>query len=114
MPNIELVALFDFERLNSEQYPEDERYGEGSIRISTDKEPETAEDFTEIAKAIFKKGGYAQVAVKSVFYDDEGLFENLGAPPKEGTVDNSYIIDQAGEAGVLDGNEVIIGEVVDD
>jgi hypothetical protein len=109
--NIELVALFDFERLNSENYPENERYGEGSIRIGVDKVPETAEDFTEIAKAIFKNGGYAQVAVKSVFFDDDGLFSALKSPDK---VDNSYVIDQAGEAGILDEDEVVIGEVVDD
>lgn len=114
MPNIELVALFDFERLNSEQYPETERYGEGSIRLSVDKEPETQEDFQEIAKAIFRNGEYSQVAVKSVFHDDEGLFNALGEP--EPVVDDSYVIDKSGEAGVLhsDTPDVIIGEVVDE
>ena len=113
MSNIELVALFDFEVLNSEQQPEDKRWGEGSIRITTDKEPVTAEDFQEIAKAIFKKGGYAQVAVKSVFYDDDGLFNALNKP--DPVIDDSYVIDQAGEAGILDGeHDVITGEVVND
>lgn len=113
MADIDLVAIFNFERLNSEQYPEDQRYGEGSIRIKTDKEPKTDEDFTEIAKAIFKKGGYAAVAVQSVFYDDDGLFNALGEP--QPVIDDSYVIDKSGEAGVLDTEpEVIQGEVVND
>lgn len=114
MPNIELVALFDFERLNSEQYPEDERYGEGSIKILVDKEPKTQEEFDEITKAIFRNGQFAKVALKHVLHDDDGLFSNLGAPGQE--VDDSYVIDQSGEAGVLTEGEpdVIAGEIVDE
>lgn len=106
----ELVALFDFERLNSEQYPEDERYGEGSIRISTDKEPETEEDFREIAKAIFRNGQYAAVAVKSVFYDDAGLFSKLSKPDSV-SHDRKHSVEQKKTATF---DEIVQGEVVDE
>lgn len=106
----ELVAIFAFERLNSQQYPEDERYGEASIRISTDKEPESQEDFDEIAKAIFKKGGYAAVAVKSVFYDDEGLFNHLEKPDPV-SHDKKFAVQQK---KTVTFDEVIQGEVVDE
>lgn len=103
----ELVVLFDFERLNSEKYPENERYGEGSIRISTDKEPETEEEFKEIARAIGKNGNYSAVAVKSVFYDDNGLFSAL-KKPEPVSHDRKYAANNKPE------NEVLQGEIVDE
>lgn len=103
----ELVVLFDFERRDPKQYPENERYGEGSIRISTDKEPETEEDFKEIAKAIFRNGQYNAVAVKSVFYDDNGLFSALEKPIPVSR-DRKHSVNNKPE------NEVLQGEVVDE
>lgn len=111
----ELVALFAFKRLNAEEYPEDERYGEGSIKIVAEREPETQEDFTEIAKAIFQKGEFEEVAVTKVFYDDENLFKNLVAPNETSSPDiiqPTYIITDSGPAGIMD--DVIEGEIVDE
>lgn len=112
MSDIELIAMYNFERLNSEQYPEDERYGESFIRISVPREPETVEDFQEVTKAIFRAGKFSQVALMSVFHYDEELFDKLTNSAEN--VDNSYVIDQVGEAGVLDQPETIVGEVVND
>lgn len=103
----DLVALFDFEKLNPDS--EDKRYGEGSIQINTEREPESEEDFLEITKAIFRRGGYAQVALKHVFYDDNDLFSRLQKPE---TSNDTYNLDATGPAGILD--ETIPGEVVDE
>lgn len=104
MPN--LVALFEFEELDPKS--ELEQYGEGSIQISCDREPETQDDFNDIARAIFQRGNYKQVVLKKVFYDDKGLFDALTKPGP----DNEYNIDASGEAGILD--DVIPGEIVKD
>lgn len=102
----ELVVIFVGERLNSEQLPVDERYVEGSIKIDTDREPKTQEEFDEISKAIGRKGKYKAVAVKQVFYDDEGLFSKL---PKPDTSDQSRVGPKTATI-----EEIIQGEVVDE
>jgi hypothetical protein len=102
----ELVVIFVGERLNSENLPIDERYVEGSIKINTDREPETQEDFNEIAKAIGRNGDYASVGVKQVLYDDEGLFSKL---PKPGSVATNL-----SEKKTATMDEIIQGEVVDE
>lgn len=112
MSDIELIAMYNFERRNAEQYPEDERYGESFMRISVPRLPETVEDFNEVTKAIFRNGEFNQVALMQIFHYDENLFSKLVEAHEK--VDNSYVIDQAGEAGVLDQPETIVGEVVDD
>lgn len=106
----DLVALFDFEKLEPES--EEKRYGEGSIKIEAEWEPKTEEDFLEITKAIFRRGGYAQVALKHVFYDDNDLFSRLNNPEAAANDENEYHIDAKGSAGVLD--DMITGEVVDE
>lgn len=80
MPN--LIVLFSFERANSQWFTEENRYGEGSCKVWTEREPETQEDFTEIAKAIFDREKYSQVGITKVFYDDNDLFVNLKNPEK--------------------------------
>lgn len=57
------LAHFGFELPLTEIRPEDQRHGTGSIPIQVDKEPETAEEFLEIARHIGKQGGYSKVAI---------------------------------------------------
>lgn len=57
------LAHFGFELPLTELRPEDQRHGTGSIPINVDKEPETAEEFLEIARYIGKQGGYSKVAI---------------------------------------------------
>lgn len=73
------IANFAFTRPESALRPKDQMHGIGAIRIQTDKVPETAEDFQEIAKVIFRSnpGQYATVGVESLeptdtFIDDSG------------------------------------------
>jgi hypothetical protein len=106
MPN--LVALFDFERLNPAD--ESERYGEGSIQIFAEREPKTQEEFDEVTKAIFRNGNYAAVGLKHLFYDENDLFANLQKPT--GLPSDDYKLDAKGDTGILD--DIIQGETVDD
>ncbi|QFG12287.1 Hypothetical Protein OBI_RACECAR_192 [Arthrobacter phage Racecar] len=77
MPNY--LANFAFTRPESALRPKDQMHGVGTIRIQTDKVPETAEEFQEIAKTIFRAnpGQYETVALESLeptdtFIDDSG------------------------------------------
>lgn len=69
------LVHFQFAHPQSGLRPEDQRWGSGSIPINTDKEPETKEEFLEIARTIGKLGGYERVAVTKLeptdhFVDD--------------------------------------------
>lgn len=71
------IVHYGFEMPLSAVLPDDMRHGVGSIPINTDKKPETAEEFKEIARTIGKTGGYAKVAITHLeptdkFVDDSG------------------------------------------
>lgn len=57
------LAHFGFELPLTELRPEDQRHGSGTCPITVDKEPETAEEYKEIARTIGKQGGYSRVAI---------------------------------------------------
>jgi hypothetical protein len=69
------LAHFAFTRPDSAFLPENQRHGVGTVRIQTDKEPETAEEFQEIAKTIFRSnpGQYDTVGVTSLETTDDFL-----------------------------------------
>ena len=60
------VVHYAFAYPESELRPADQRWGNGSIYIKTDKEPTTDEEFKEIARYIGKEGGYEAVGVLKV------------------------------------------------
>lgn len=77
------LVHYQFAYPKSELRPEDQRWGNGSIPINTDKVPETDEEFMEIARTIGKQGGYERVAVTKIdptdhFIEDSGeILEGL-------------------------------------
>jgi hypothetical protein len=77
------VAHYSFAFPKSDLRPEDQRWGNGSIPIQTDKVPETKEEFTEIAREIGRLGGYGTVALTKLdptdhFIEDSGeILEGL-------------------------------------
>lgn len=71
------VVHYSFAFPKSDLRPEDQRWGNGSIPINTDKTPETKEEFLEIARHIGKLGGYDTVAITKIdptdhFIEDSG------------------------------------------
>lgn len=80
------LAHYAFAFPKSDLRPESQRWGTGSVPINTDKEPETEEEFKEIARHIGQLGGYERVAITKLepttrFVDDtaevlEGLIVN--------------------------------------
>jgi hypothetical protein len=77
------LVHYQFAYPKSDLRPEDQRWGNGSIPINTDKVPETTEEFTEIARTIGKQGGYERVAITKIdptdhFIEDSGeILEGL-------------------------------------
>jgi hypothetical protein len=71
------LVHYSFAFPKSELRPEDQRWGSGSIPINTDKEPETKEEFIEIARTIGKLGGYERVAITKIDPTDH-FVENTG------------------------------------
>lgn len=76
-PTHNFLVHFQFSYPKSDLRPEDQRWGTGSIPINTDKEPETKEEFMEIARTIGKQGGYERVAITKIdptdhFIEDSG------------------------------------------
>jgi hypothetical protein len=81
-PNNFLV-YYSFAFPKSDLRPENQRWGNGSIPIQTDKVPKTDEEFKEIAREIGKLGGYEIVVITKLmptdsFIDDSGeILEGL-------------------------------------
>lgn len=77
------LVHYQFAYPKSELRPEDQRWGNGSIPINTDKVPETDEEFMEIARTIGNQGGYDRVAITKIdptdhFIEDSGeILEGL-------------------------------------
>jgi hypothetical protein len=71
MPNY--LAHFAFTRPDSALRPDNQRHGVGTVRVQTDKEPETAEEFQEIAKTIFRSspGQYETIGLTSLETTDD-------------------------------------------
>lgn len=65
-PSHNFVVHYSFAFPKSDLRPEDQRWGNGSIPINTDKKPETEEEFKEIARTIGKQGGYDVVAITKI------------------------------------------------
>lgn len=75
--SIHYLAHFGFELPLSDLRPEDQRHGSGTCPITVDKEPETPEEFKEIARTIGKQGGYSRVAI-SFLQPTEELVSEAG------------------------------------
>jgi hypothetical protein len=85
-PSYNFVVHYSFAFPESALRPDDQRWGNGSVPINTDKKPQTPEEFKEIARHIGKLGGYETVAITNIeatdtFIDDtatilEGLVVN--------------------------------------
>lgn len=75
MPN--LVAYFEFEVLNPEEFDASERAGEGTMQIWAEREPETVEEFAEVSRQIGLAGKFGKVRILSLFHDDNNAFQNL-------------------------------------
>lgn len=77
------LVHYSFMFPKSDLRPDDQRWGNGSIPINTDKVPETKEEFLEIARHIGKTGGYDTVAITKIdptdhFIEDSGeILEGL-------------------------------------
>lgn len=61
-----------YEIAGSAFMPDSERYGAGTREIDAEREPESQEEFTEIAKTIFRAGrdsgkDYTKLVVKRVY-----------------------------------------------
>jgi len=76
-PSHNYLVHFSFAFPQSDLRPEDQRWGNGSIPINTDKEPTTKEEFIEIARHIGKLGGYDTVAITKIDPTDH-FIENTG------------------------------------
>lgn len=73
---INLVVTFEYETLGSETLPEDQRGGIGAVNVSVDKEPETVEEFREIARTI----GKMRVPGKTEDYKSVNILQIAVAP----------------------------------
>ena len=60
------TVQYAYQVLGADAKPEDERWGFGRIPITTDVEPQTAEEFKEIARTIGLTGGYEKVVIQSI------------------------------------------------
>lgn len=65
-PSYNFLVHYSFAFPESGLRPDDQRWGNGSVPINTDKEPTTDEEFKEIARHIGKLGGYEIVAITSI------------------------------------------------
>lgn len=97
MPN--LVAYFEFEVQNPEEFDEDKRAGEGTMQIWVEREPETVEEFNEVTAQIGRGGKFGKVRLLSLFHDENGAFTDL----KNNSVDTSeeYSLDAAGDMDIV-------------
>jgi hypothetical protein len=71
------LVHYQFAYPKSDLRPEDQRWGNGSIPINTDKEPNSKEEYMEIARTIGHQGGYQTVAITKIdptdhFIEDSG------------------------------------------
>lgn len=85
-PSYNFVVHYSFAFPESGLRPEDQRWGNGSVPINTDKVPETDEEFKEIARHIGKLGGYEMVAITSL--DQTDRFIDNSSELLEGLVVN--------------------------
>lgn len=82
-PSYNFLVHYSFAHPKSDLRPEDQRWGNGSIPVNTDKVPETDEEKKEIARHIGKLGGYEVVAITGIeatdhFIEDSGeILEGL-------------------------------------
>lgn len=76
MPEIKLIAEYTFEHSDSAFRPKDKRWGSGTIPITTDHEPETQEDFDEIARYLAKEviKDCKSLVLNSVYVDPQFEF----------------------------------------
>jgi hypothetical protein len=72
------LVNFSFAHPKSDLRPEDQRWGQGTIPLQTDKIPETEEEFKEIARHIGKLGGYEVVAVQKPLKRTDHFVEDTG------------------------------------
>lgn len=80
-------AHYAFQVADSEDKPEDERWGFGRVPIETEVEPTTDEDFKEIARTIGRKNGYDTVRLQHVTAVDDAKMSGSGEDDVlEGTV----------------------------
>jgi hypothetical protein len=74
-PSFNYLAHYSFAFPQSDLRPEDQRWGQGSMPINTDKEPKTKEEFLEIARTIGKTGGYERVAITKLEPTDHFIID---------------------------------------
>lgn len=75
------TVAYAFRHRESALRPDDQMWGEGTMPITTDKEPETQEDFDEIAKTVFRAGNdYAEVKIKHVIESQISVNEDDDEP----------------------------------
>lgn len=96
---LNLVAYFEFEVQNPENYEKAERTGEATIQVRVEREPETVEEFNEVAKQILRNGKFGKVRILSLFHDDNNAFENL---KNTSTSSEDYTLDAIGDSNVVE------------
>lgn len=60
------VVNYAYQKLGAAALPEDQRWGFGKMKITTDRIPETDEEKLEVARTIGLEGKYEAVAIQSI------------------------------------------------